>query len=276
MNRAREDGGPRLEAASITVRRGGRALVDGVSLGLAPGRVTAIVGPNGAGKSTLLRVLAGELRPDAGAVSYGGRPLAEWGAAELARRRAVLPQESDLRFPFRVEEVVRLGRTPHPGAGETGFDRALAREALAKVDLVALAERHYPTLSGGERQRVHLARAWAQLQAAPGAGVPDGRVLLLDEPTSSLDLAHQHGVLTLVRNMAHGEGVAVLAVLHDLNLVLAYADDVVVLRGGRVAGVGEVVTTLTAGRVSEVFGVTARLVRMPGSGPGCFLFGRAG
>lgn len=254
---------PVLAADGLVVRRGGRALLDGVGIALAAGRVTAVIGPNGAGKSTLLRCLSGELSPDAGEVRFLGRPLVDWPAAELARRRAVLPQESDLRFPFRVEEVVRLGRVPHPGAGETAHDRALAREALARVDLGALADRIYPTLSGGERQRVHLARAWVQLRPAPGEAPAKGGALLLDEPTSSLDLAHQHGVLALARELARDEGTAVLAVLHDLNLALAYADDAVVLRGGRVFASGPAERVLSPPLVREVFGVGAASVVLP-------------
>lgn len=255
---------PILSATSLVVRRDRRALLDDVSIDLAPGRVTAVIGPNGAGKSTLLRALSGELRPDSGDIRFAGQPLSAWPVAELARRRAVLPQESDLRFPFRVEEVVRLGRVPHPGAGETPHDRALAREALARVDLVAFADRIYPKLSGGERQRVHLARALVQLRPAPGAVAPAERALLLDEPTASLDLSHQHGVLALARGLAANENVAVLAVLHDLNLVLAYADDVVVLCDGRVFAAGPVAAALTPQLIRDVFGVAARFIESPG------------
>ena len=255
-----------LAATAITVRRGGRALLDAASISLTPGRVTAVVGPNGAGKSTLLRVLSGELVPDAGSVAFAGRPLAAWPAAELARQRAVLPQESDLRFPFRVAEVVRLGRIPHPGGGDTLADHAIAADALTRVDLNPLADRLYPSLSGGEKQRVHLARALAQLAPADGNAAPPSRVLLLDEPTAALDLAHQHSVLALARKLASGEGVAVLAILHDLNLVLAYADDLVVLNHGRVAASGAVETTLTPDLVRAVFAVPARL--LPSSIPG--------
>ena len=252
-----------LAAHDLVVRRGARVLLDGVSLALPPGRVTAVIGPNGAGKSTLLRVLAGEIAPDSGSISLLDRPLSAWGALDLARLRAVLPQESDLRFPFRVDEVVRLGRIPHPGGGDTGHDRALTREALARVDLAGLSERVYPTLSGGEKQRVHLARALVQLQPAPGRAAPPGRVLLLDEPTASLDLAHQHLILALARELAHREQVAVLAILHDLNLVLSYADDLVVLRRGRVIGTGPATTTVTPALVRDVFGVAAGVFRHP-------------
>ena len=168
MSAPAEKSPPVLSAAGLTVRRGGRALLEDASLSLAPGRVTAVIGPNGAGKSTLLRAITGDLRPDAGSVSFRGRPLADWPVAELARHRAVLPQESDLSFPFRVEEVVRLGRIPHPGGGDSAHDKIVALDCLRQVDLSALADRVYPTLSGGEKQRVHLARALAQLRPAPG------------------------------------------------------------------------------------------------------------
>ncbi len=263
-----------LSAADLVVCRGDRALLDGVSLGLVAGRVTAVIGPNGAGKSTLLRVLSGELAPGSGAVALLGRPLAAWPVGELARHRAVLPQESDLRFPFRVEEVVRLGRIPHPGGGDTAADHEFARAALARVDLAAFADRLYPTLSGGEKQRVHLARALAQLQPAPGEPSPAARVLLLDEPTASLDLAHQHSVLALARSLARREGVAVLAILHDLNLALAYADEVAVLARGRVVAAGPVVATLTPELVRHVFGLPSRLVSGPDLARPQLLFGQ--
>lgn len=266
---------PVLTATDLTVRRGDRALLDRVSLALAPGRVTAVIGPNGAGKSTLLRILSGELAPDSGCVAFLDRPLSAWPVADIARHRAVLPQESDLSFPFRVEEVVRLGRIPHPGGGDSSADHALAREALAGVDLTAFADRLYPTLSGGEKQRVHLARALAQLRPDPAASPPAARLLLLDEPTASLDLAHQHAVLGLARDLARHQGHAVLAVLHDLNLVLAYADDIVVLHAGRLVAQGLVATTLTPELIHDVFGVSARVLTLPGDTRPHLLLGRA-
>lgn len=266
---------PVLTATDLVVRRNSRALLDCVSLSLAPGRVTAVIGPNGAGKSTLLRVLSGELAPDSGGVAFVDRPLAAWPVGELARHRAVLPQESDLHFPFRVEEVVRLGRIPHPGGGDSSVDHTIARAALAQVDLTAFADRIYPTLSGGEKQRVHLARALAQLQPDPASLPAVARVLLLDEPTASLDLAHQHSVLSLARDLAEKENVAVLAILHDLNLVLTYADDLVILAGGRVAASGPVASTLTAALIREVFAVPARLIDLPGGGRRQLILGPA-
>lgn len=264
-----------LNARSLMVRRGPKTLLDGVSITLRPGRVFAVIGPNGAGKSTLLRVLAGELVPDEGEVLLHGRPLSAWSSSHLARLRAVLPQESDLRFPFRVEEVVRLGRIPHAGGGDSAHDHTVAQEALHLTGLAPLSQRLYPTLSGGEKQRVHLARALAQLRPARGASAPAGRVLLLDEPTASLDLAHQHAVLKIARSLAVREQVAVLAILHDLNLALGYADEVVVLREGRLVASGSVRETLSPELIASVFGVSARRLDLPGYSRGQLLLGPA-
>lgn len=255
-----------LRADRITVRRSGKTLLDRVSCALAPGRLTVLAGPNGAGKSTLLRVLAGEFAPTEGAVHAGDRPLEAWPRGELARRRAVLPQESSLQFPFRVDEVVLLGRAPHARARETARDHAIAAEALETVEMTERSERIFPTLSGGEKQRVHLARALTQIWDT----IPTEAALLLDEPTASMDLAHQHATLRHARRRAE-QGVAVLAVLHDLNLTLAYADDVWVLDGGRLVAAGPVAATLTPALVRRVFRVEARLVECPGSGRPCLV-----
>ncbi|MDR1279287.1 MAG: heme ABC transporter ATP-binding protein [Opitutaceae bacterium] len=251
-----------LFASGVTVRRGGRAILDNAGCAIRRGRLTAILGPNGAGKSTLLRVLSAEFAPDAGEVLFDGRPLRDWKPVELARRRAVLPQESLLGFPFRVREVVLLGRMPHSPDGETARDRDIAREALARVDMAQAGERIYTTLSGGEKQRVHLARVLAQIWEDTG----EPRALLLDEPTSNLDPSHQHATLALARGLADA-GVAVVMILHDINLALAYADDVLVIRAGRVAAAGPVGATLTPELVRLVFNITARRITLPGCPP---------
>jgi ABC-type hemin transport system ATPase subunit len=165
-----------------TLARGRRVLVEDLSLTLHPGEVLGLLGPNGAGKSTVLAGLCGDLVPTAGSATLDGRPLARWSRAELARRRAVLPQASRLAFSFRVREIAGMGVLPGSGAAPA----ALVDEALGRADVAHLAERDYATLSGGEQQRVQLARVLAQLWSGAGP-----RYLLLDEPTASLDLAHQ-------------------------------------------------------------------------------------
>jgi len=257
---------PLLAAQAVVVTARGRRLLDGVTFAARPGEVVALVGANGAGKSTLLRVLAGDVRPTRGRALFDGRPVSAWESAALARRRGFLPQESTLAFPFTAAEVVLMGRAPHLGGrGERASDHAVVAEALAAVRLAGFADRLYPTLSGGERQRVQLARVLAQLApdpAAGGAGAALPRALLLDEPVASLDLAHQHCVLALVRALARG-GAAAVAVLHDLNHAAQYADRVVVLRGGRLFAEGAPAAVFTAATVREAFGAAVTVLDHP-------------
>jgi iron complex transport system ATP-binding protein len=253
-----------IEARRVSMRAGKALLVRDVSLGVAPGEVVALIGPNGAGKSTLLRLLAGDAAPSSGEVLLAGRPLAAWAPRDLARVRAVLPQESTLAFAFTALDVVMMGRAPHTSGGERPEDFAAARRALAIVGLGGFEGRLYPTLSGGERQRVHLARVIAQI----GSGGREERYLLLDEPTSSLDLAHQHGALRIARGMAR-EGAGVLVVLHDLNLAAQYADRIGVLSGGSLLAAGSPRQVLTREILREAFQIEARIVPAPWS-PSCF------
>jgi iron complex transport system ATP-binding protein len=222
-----------LECEGVTLLYGGTTILSDVSFALRAGRFTAVLGPNGAGKSSLLKILAGSWKPSSGMVRAGGKPLEAWERGALARRRAVLSQESVLAFNFRALEVVLMGRQPHHSGWESKRDVQIALAALAEVDAEALAERDYTTLSGGERQRVHLARALAQIWEAPNDNEGNGeRALLLDEPVNNLDLAHQHATLRIARRFCR-EGVAVMAVLHELNLAYEYADEIVLLpRGG--------------------------------------------
>ncbi|MFE9118005.1 heme ABC transporter ATP-binding protein [Streptomyces sp. NPDC007172] len=230
-----------LESRELVVDLGGRAVLDGVGLRVRTGEVVALVGPNGAGKSTLLAALAGDVAAASGAVRIDGRALADWPAPALALRRAVLPQQAALSFPFPVEEVVRMGRAPWAGTVREDEDDAVVAEAMAAAEVTGFAGRPFDALSGGERARVALARVLAQ--RAP--------VLLLDEPTAALDLRHQELVLRICRERARA-GDAVVVVLHDLGLAAAYADRVAVLHEGRLAAEGpprEVLTEELIGRV---------------------------
>ena len=239
----------------VTVRAGASTLLDALSLGVAPGEVVAVVGPNGAGKTTALRALAGDLAPDGGSVRLDGRRLAE--APDVARRRAVLPQESALAFGFSALDVVLLGRTPHQTGRRANL--AAAARAMDEARVAHVADRLYPSLSGGERQRVHLARTLAQLDAEPSGA---SRYLLLDEPTSALDLGHQHAVLRTARRQA-SRGVGVLAVLHDLNLAAQYADRIAVLAAGRLVAVGRPEAVLTPTVVRCAFGIAVVVASHP-------------
>lgn len=218
-----------LAARDLVVERGGRRVVDGVSLTLAAGEWLAVVGPNGAGKSSLLAALAGLLPLAGGTVELAGRPLAAWSARERAVRLAWLAQQGEAEGEIPALEVVRLGRLPRQGllgAPDAG-DEAAVRRALAETEATAFAARPLATLSGGERQRVLLARALAV----------EAPVLLLDEPTAHLDAPHQRAVLRVLRARAAAGGFAAAAVLHDLTQALA-APRVLVLQQGRVQACG--------------------------------------
>jgi len=244
-----------LSGTDITVRARGAVLLDRVDVDIRPGEVLGILGPNGAGKSTLLRCLAGSLRPEGGAVTIDGRPVRSLSARAQAVRRAVCTQHTDLRFPFTAREVVALGRSPH-GSGPTGD---IVASALEQVEASHLSERRWSTLSGGERQRVQLARALAQLTG------PGERYLLLDEPTASLDLRHQHAVLGLARRLSRSR-VGVAVVLHDLNLAAAYTDRLLLLRGGRRLACGPTADLLTPTRIAQAFDLAVRVLPHPDGG----------
>ncbi|MGH8444801.1 MAG: heme ABC transporter ATP-binding protein [Solimonas sp.] len=232
-----------------------RRVLAPLSLRFAPGRLHAIVGPNGAGKSTLLKLLAREWRCTQGQVTLDGRALDGWTPAALARRRALLPQHHGLSFPFTAAEIVALGRL-HTRRHGAAREQAIVNEALAVCGAAPLAARRYPQLSGGERARVQLARVLAQIWDEADDGP---RYLLLDEPTAHLDLAFQHACLRLARDWA-ARGVGVVAVLHDPNLVLAYADEVSVLAGGELRAHGEPAAVLDASLMQAVYGLAARRV----------------
>lgn len=248
-----------IELDRVGVVRGKAKLLSEVSLSLSPAQLVCIAGPNGAGKSTLVRVAAGALVPEQGQVRFFGEPLARLDSQELARRRAVVNQRSHIAFGFTSLEVVLLGRHPHSELPEGRRDLEAARQALARVEVGHLAERDVTTLSGGERQRVEIARALAQLQS----DVPPGETaLFLDEPTSNLDLAHQHAVLSLARATSR-EGRLVVAVLHDLNLAAQYADRLVLLDAGSVAADGPPRGVLTSELIWQVFRTRALVMPHP-------------
>ncbi len=241
-----------LEARNIRVRAGGRDLLDDVSLKVAAGEFVALVGPNGAGKSTLLKVLSGTVRPSAGTATLNGVDM-KVKNGDRARTLAILSQQTILNFSFTVFEVVMFGRLPHRAT--TAEDRRVTWEALEAVGMSAAANRLFPTLSGGEKQRVQFARALAQIW-------PDGdreRFLLLDEPTSSLDLTYQHVTLSLARRFC-AEGTGLVAVLHDLNLAARFATRVVVLHQGRIVKDGPPEVALAANVLKPVFQVPEELL----------------
>lgn len=245
-----------LCARNIVFTRGERTILSGVSASVMPGRVTAVLGPNGAGKSTLIKILAGELEPQQGCITFEGRPLVDWSAEALARRRALLPQSPELAFHYLVEDVVELGRYPHRFHASGTDNRKAVTESLATTDTTRFSARDCRTLSGGEAHRVHYARVLAQLWRTNRT---ESRILLLDEPVASLDLFHQHAVLSHARKLV-AEGTGVMAVLHDLNLASLYADDVIILANGQVAAAGSPETVLNPQEIARIWHVPCEVV----------------
>jgi iron complex transport system ATP-binding protein len=240
-----------LLARDLTGRRGGRAILDGVSARFEAGALVAVIGANGAGKSTLLATLAGLLRPDAGSVSLDGQPLGRIGARTLARRRAFLPQNPRAEWPISVERLVALGLTPSlPAFGElpSPFQPRLDR-AIADCDLEAHRDQPVTTLSGGELGRAMLARAL----------VGDPQILIADEPMAGLDPRHALDGMARLRDLARA-GRLVIASVHDLTLAARFADRVLALHRGRLVADGPAGETLTPELLRLAFGVEARLV----------------
>jgi iron complex transport system ATP-binding protein len=250
-----------LSAENASAAIAGRVIVDGVSIRVEAGSLTALIGPNGAGKSTLIRVLAGVLAPSAGRVLYEGADWATMKRRDRARLAALVEQDASTDLAMTVRDAVALGRIPHGSllGGAVGDADAVA-EALRLTHTEAFADRELATLSGGERQRVHLARALAQ----------QPRLLLLDEPTNHLDIAAQLEIMQLLRMLAD-DGLTVLTALHDLNLA-TLADQMVVLAAGRVVAAGRPETVLTSELIGEVYGVAATVLTHPVTGSAVIAF----
>lgn len=247
-----------LSADNIFIKYGSREVVSGLSLELSDGKVLGLVGANGAGKTTLIKALNGTLPLSNGTLSISGRSLADYSRREIAREIAVVAQETETRFPVSVLEFVLAGRFVHGGAfgWESEGDLASARRALDDCDLADYGERLMNELSGGERQRVVLARALAT----------NARILLLDEPTANLDLAHQAMMFRLVRERCRSCNASAVVITHDLNLAAEFADEVLMLKDGKVAAYGTPDKVLTAENIEDVFGVKVLLDKNPASG----------
>lgn len=252
-----------LQAEHITVQLAGKTLLSDVSLNLRPSEVLAIVGPNGAGKSTFLKALSAELQPSEGTVWLNNKKLSQWSLREQAQYRAVLPQSSRLNFPFRVEEVVMMGRSPYRHSHTHQQNTAVVQQALALAQVEHLHGRLFTTLSGGEQQRVQLARVLAQLWQPDSLAPVSPRYLLLDEPTSALDLTHQHHVLGLAQHLAQTWQLGVLAVLHDLNLAALYADRIAILKEGKLQTCGTPQAVLCPCQIRQAFAVEVEVMPHP-------------
>ncbi|WP_156970777.1 heme ABC transporter ATP-binding protein [Andreprevotia chitinilytica] len=251
-----------LVAEQLSCGRNGRAVLEGVSLQLLPGEVLGVLGANGAGKSTLLATLAGEIAPLAGQLHLAAKPLLHIAAETLARSRTVLPQSPSLSFDLGVREIVAAGAYPFPELSPRELETLLAR-TLALADATAFTARRYLALSGGEQQRVQFARVLTQ--ALAGKVVGEYRVLMLDEPTANLDPRHQLLLLRTVSALAKSEGLAVLVVLHDVNLAAQWCDRLLLLADGGVAALGSPDEVLIPPVLQAVYGVAATVLPHPAS-----------
>jgi len=249
-----------VTAREVVWSRGGRIVVDGVSLHPEPGTTVGLLGPNGSGKSSLIRLLQGAARPDAGQVELDGAPVTGRSRRDVARRIATVTQHAETDAALTVRDVVELGRIPHRTVlgGDRARDATAVDAALRQVGLADRADASWHRLSGGERQRAQIARALAQ----------EPTELLMDEPTNHLDVRHQLDLLRLVADLP----VTTVVALHDLNLAAAHCDAVVVLAAGRAVAAGTPEDVLTEELVAEVYGVRAIRVRRPDTGRLALLF----
>lgn len=231
-----------LELTQVSVDIDNRRILNNISLDIRAGELLSIAGPNGAGKSTMLNAITGDMPISSGRITVFGEPIAAWDATELAMRRSVLMQNVDVTFPFTVEDIVRMGRSPWEGTPEELDDALIVQSSMAMTEVTALKDRVYTSLSGGERGRAAFARVLAQ--AAP--------ILLLDEPTAAMDIKHQEMLMRLGRDYAEA-GCAVVVIVHALDAAAAWSDRVALLDAGELRAVGTPEEVFTAERLSDVY-----------------------
>jgi iron complex transport system ATP-binding protein len=236
-----------IEACDLEFSVRDKRILKPTNLTLEGAGITAILGPNGAAKSTLLKCLSGANKATGGTIRLDQKELSKYSAKELAQRRAVLSQSTEIAFPFKVHEVVIMGRNPHLVGRESEEDYRIVEQALQQVDALDLVDREFSTLSGGEKQRVQLARVFAQVWER------EGSFLLLDEPTSALDLRHQSQILGYVQKQVKAFRMTVLCILHDINLAAMYADQIILMKQGAILYQGPREKVLTTERLEDVF-----------------------
>lgn len=248
-----------MQAHDAVLEVGKTRLLNRVSFELAPAEIAVVIGPNGAGKSSLVRLLSAEMTPSEGEVRLDGRPLGSIPRSHLARKMAVLSQHSTLDFPFRVSEVIEMGRIPH-NTGRAANKRLVA-QIIDRLQLNALQNRLYTSLSGGEKQRVQIARVLCQLWDCL-----EGGYLLFDEPTAPLDLAYQLSFLDIVHEVAARQ-VGVLLVMHDVNLALRFAHSVVLMKQGEIIATGSPGEVVTASNIRAAFDVEVEIIETANGAP---------
>lgn len=249
---------PMFELRDVAFKVSDRVLLEPLTLQFEPRRVIGLIGHNGSGKSTLIKLLARQQAPAQGEIRFESKPLADWQGRALARKVAYLPQHTPSAAGLRVRELVRFGRYPwHGPLGRFGaVDRERVEEAMTLTGVDGFADRLVDTLSGGERQRVWLAMLVAQ----------DADCLLLDEPISALDVAHQVEVLSLVQSLSRSRGLGVVVVLHDVNMAARFCDEIVALRGGRLCARGTPGELMTSERLQDIYGIPMVVMPHPHTG----------
>ncbi len=248
-----------LDVKGISYNIGKKQILHDISLQFLPGTFNMILGPNGSGKSTFLKIVSGELRDFKGTVLYENKKLSGFPKVSLAKVRAVMSQQPELSFPLTVDEVVMMGRYPHFSFHPNKRDIAICDEVMHRMNLLSFRDRNYLTLSGGEKQRVQFARVLAQVWEKPVTGY---RYLFLDEPLTSLDINYQQEFLQIAAGFIKSHTV-VVAVIHDINLAIQYADRLFFLKEGRLIADGPTKEILTVELIRNVFGITTMVIENP-------------
>jgi len=247
-----------ISTENIKFSYAAKTVMEDVSFSIDKAQMVAVIGPNGSGKTTLLKIINGTLFPDTGRMIIDDKETSRWSRKEIARKVAIVPQESAVAFPFYAEEIVIMGRFPHLGnyRFEDKKDYRIVHEAMEKTDTLAFAARRFDELSSGERQRVLIARALAQ----------EPKVLLLDESTVFLDLKHQAQFLALLRQLNAARQLTVIFVTHDINLAAQHADRIILLYSGKIYAIGKAAEVITAANIEEVYDVSVGIDSNPYDG----------
>ena len=248
-----------LKTENIYYRIGHKLILSGISAEFIPGEFNMILGPNGSGKSTFLKIFSGEIHKYDGVVYYSNEKIAHLKKEELAKRRAVMSQQPELSFPLMVEEVVMMGRYPHFTFNPNKKDEEICEAVMERMHITSFRERNYLTLSGGERQRVQYARVLAQIWEKPAN---DSRYLFLDEPLNSLDINYQQEFLQIAREFTNTDTV-LIAVMHDINLAVQYADKLFFLKEGELIAHGSPKDILSENLIKKVFNVETTIINNP-------------
>lgn len=256
-----------IHTDNISFNIGAKQLLQHVDVQIEQGSFTVIMGPNGAGKSTLLKILAGSLVATEGTVTLNDKSIAAFSSSELAKKRAVLSQHYHLNFPLEVKEIVMMGRYPYFDLQPSKNDERIVAESMQRMNITEMRERDYSTLSGGEAQKAQMSRVLSQI----GELSEENKVLFLDEPVSHLDVKYQHELLNAAKNLC-AKNVTVVAVLHDVNLALRYADTILFMKEGKLIRTLSQSETLSAELIEEVFDVQCNIITDANSGRSIVVF----